>query len=86
MASLPRLQSTTLEGAFLEMAFLLQSGEINLANKGVGAANFINITADTDSTSVNISATLPIYFGASNQGGSVVAAEYMSTDYIYFTG
>lgn len=48
MAQLPPIQSTTLEGAFLEIAFLLQSGEINLGNKGVAAANFINITADSD--------------------------------------
>lgn len=86
MAQLPQLQSTTLEGAFLEMAFLLQSGEINLSNKGVSSANFINITADTDNALVNINATIPIYFGAFNQGGSVVAAEYMSNDYISVTG
>ncbi len=48
MAALPQLQSKTLEGAFLELAFLLQSGEINMSNKGVAAANFINVTADTD--------------------------------------
>lgn len=85
MAQLPQLQSTTLEGAFLEMAFLLQSGEVNLNNKGVAAANFINITADTDSELVNISATVPIYFGATGHGGTVAAAEYMANDYINFT-
>jgi hypothetical protein len=85
MAPLPQLQSTTLEGAFLEMAFLLQSGEVNLNNKGVAAANFINITADTNNESVNISATIPIYFGATGHGGSIAAAEYMATDYIKFT-
>lgn len=84
MAALPLLQSTTLEGAFLEMAFLLQSGEINLGNKGIGAANFINITADTDNELVNVTATIPIFFGASGHGGSI-AAEYMSNDYIKFT-
>lgn len=85
MAALPQLQSTTLEGAFLEMAFLLQSGEVNLNNKGVAAANFINITANTDNQSVNVSATVPIFFGAAGRGGSVAAAEYMANDYIKFT-
>ena len=85
MAALPQLQSTTLEGAFLEMAFLLQSGEINLGNKGIGAANFINITADTDNQLVNIIATIPIFFGSAQHGGSVAAAEYMANDYIGFT-
>lgn len=85
MARLPQLESTTLEGAFLEMAFLLQSGEINLNNKGVAAANFINITADTDNESVNISATMPIFFGSCGRGGSVAAAEYMANDYVKFT-
>lgn len=85
MALLPQLQSTTLEGAFLEMAFLLQSGEINLNNKGVAAANFINITADTDNQLVNVSATVPIFFGSCARGGSIAAAEYMANDYIKFT-
>lgn len=85
MAPLPQLQSTTLEGAFLEMAFLLQSGEINLANKGVAASNFINITSDTDENSVTVNATVPIYFGACGKGGSIAAAEYMATEYIKFT-
>ena len=85
MALLPQLQSTTLEGAFLEMAFLLQSGEINLANKGVAASNFINITSDTDENSVTVNATVPIYFGACGKGGSIAAAEYMATEYIKFT-
>lgn len=85
MAALPQLQSTTLEGAFLELAFLLQSGEINLSNKGVAAANFINITSDSDTESVSISATIPIFFGSSGRGGSVAAAEYMASDYVKFT-
>jgi len=85
MATLPQLQSTTLEGAFLEMAFLLQSGEVNLNNKGVAAANFINITANTDEESVNITATIPMYFGASKHGGTIAAAEYMANTYIRFT-
>lgn len=85
MAQLPQLQSTTLEGAFAEMAFLLQSGEINLTNKGVAASNFINITCDTDNQSLNINATVPIYFGACGRGGSVAAAEYMASEYIKFT-
>lgn len=85
MAQLPQLQSTTLEGAFLEMAFLLQSGEINLSNKGIAASNFINIISDTDNLSASISATIPIYFGACGKGGSIAAAEYMATEYIRFT-
>lgn len=85
MAALPQLRSTTLEGAFLEMAFLLQSGEINLANKGVAASNFINILSDTDQHSININATIPIYFGSAGHGGSIAAAEYMANDYIKFT-
>lgn len=85
MAALPPLKSTTLEGAFLEMAFLLQSGEVNMNNKGIAAANFINITADTDNESVSISATIPIFFGATGYGGSIAAAEYMASVYIKFT-
>lgn len=85
MAALPQLKSTTLEGAFLEMAFLLQSGEINMNNKGVAAANFINITADTDTEKVSIIATMPIFFGSTGHGGSVAAAEYLASDYIRFT-
>lgn len=85
MAALPLLQSTTLEGAFVEMAFLLQSGEINLSNKGVAASNFINITCDTDKQLLNISAIVPIYFGACGKGGSVAAAEYMASEYVNFT-
>lgn len=85
MAALTQLQSTTIEGAFLELAFLLQSGEINLNNKGVAAANFVNITSDSDTESVSVSATMPIFFGASGRGGSVAAAEYMASDYIKFT-
>lgn len=85
MAILPQLQSTTLEGAFLEMAFLLQSGEVNMSNKGVAAANFINITANTSAESVSVSATVPIFFGSCGRGGSVAAAEYMANDYVKFT-
>ena len=85
MAPLPPLKSTTLEGAFLEMAFLLQSGEVNMNNKGIAAANFINITANTDEELVNIQATIPIFFGATGHGGSIAAAEYMASDYIKFT-
>lgn len=85
MAQLSQLQSTTLEGAFLEMAFLLQSGEINLSNKGIAASNFINITSDTDNLSASINATIPIYFGACGKGGSIAAAEYMASEYIRFT-
>lgn len=85
MASLPLLKSTTLEGAFLEMAFLLQSGEINLNNKGVAAANFINIVASTSTQSIGVNATIPIFFGSAERGGLIAAAEYMANDYIKFT-
>lgn len=85
MAQLPQLQSTTIEGAFLELAFLLQSGEININNKGVAAANFINITSDSDNQIVSISATMPIFFGSCGRGGSIAAAEYMALDYVRFT-
>lgn len=85
MAALPPLTSTTLEGAFLELAFLLQSAEVNINNKGIAAANFINITSDSDTESVNVTATMPIFFGSSGRGGSVAAAEYMASDYVNFT-
>lgn len=85
MAQLPQLQSTTLEGAFLEMAFLLQSGEVNMANKGIAAANFINIAVNSNTESINLTATIPIFFGACGRGGSIAAAEYMASDYIKFT-
>ena len=85
MAALPPVQSNTLEGAFLEMAFLLQSGEVNLSNKGIAASNFINITSDSDNLSVSINATMPIYFGACGKGESIAAAEYMASEYIKFT-
>lgn len=85
MAALPQLQSTTLEGALLEMAFLLQSGEVNMNNKGIAAANFINITANSDSQIVSVNAIIPIFFGSTGRGGSIAAAEYMANDYIKFT-
>ena len=85
MAALPQLQSTTLEGAFLEMAFLLQSGEVNQANIGVVDSDFLNIIADTNEETITIAATIPIFFGACGDGGSVAAAEYMPSQYVHFT-
>lgn len=85
MATLPQLQSTTLEGAFLEMAFLLQSGEVNRANKGVVNSDFLNIIADTNEETITVAATIPIFFGACGAGGSIAAAEYMSSQYVHFT-
>lgn len=85
MAALPPIQSTNLEGAFLELAFLLQSGEVNKANQGIDNSNFLNIIADTNQETVTVTAAIPIYFGACGNGGSVAAAEYTASEHIHFT-
>lgn len=93
MASLPTFQSTTLEGAFLEAAFLLQRGELNYLNSGDWKSlgenyvvpSFINITVDTEQQRVTINATLPVASAPNSFGGYFVAYQFLQNKYLTST-
>lgn len=91
MATIPSFTSTTLEGAFLEAAFLLQKGEINfhLAGKdksgdpdkpGVDESltkRYINILIDTDQQRAIINATVPVASAPNSFGGYFIAYQFV---------
>jgi hypothetical protein len=90
MAPLPQFQSTTLEGAFLEAAFLLQQGEINYLRSGdwkrfgenYQVPSYINITIDTDQQRAVIVATVPIGVTNNSFGGYLIARQFIENKYI----
>lgn len=99
MVALRPFKSSTLEGAFLEAAFLLQQGELNYflsgdwkvdldnnATKtpsGEDLPNYINITIDTDQQRCIITATIPVQLKSKPFGGSLVATEFAINEYVY---
>lgn len=90
MANKPQFQSTTLEGAFLEAAFLLQQGELNyyLSGdwKGLGenyqVPNYINITINTDEQRAVIAATIPVGIINNSFGGYLLARQFVESQYV----
>lgn len=96
MASLPTFKSTTLEGAFLEAAFLLQNGEINYhlagGDKSRDAENpgidpllklkYVNITINTDEQRAVITATIPAGINSNSFGGYLIAYQFISDQYV----
>jgi len=93
MATLKPFTSSTLEGAFLEAAFLLEKGEIerNYANKPEDDSkpwnklSFITITINTDTQRVVITATLPIRVESNSFGGRLLVEEFISDSFVYDT-
>lgn len=99
MVALRPFKSSTLEGAFLEAAFLLQQGEINYylsgdwkidldnsatePNDGSDLPNYINITIDTDQQRCIITATIPINVKSKPFGGYLLATEFANDEYVY---
>lgn len=95
MATLKPFTSTTLEGAFLEAAFLLQQGELNYLQSGdwkregsteqesIELPNFINATIDTDQQRCVITATLPIQIKSNSFGGYLLVDEFLIDRYVY---
>lgn len=96
MADKPEFRSTTLEGAFLEAAFLLQKGEINHHLMGRDKSStdnpntigidesqvlkYINITIDTDQQRAIIVATIPVASAPNSFGGYLVAYQFIRND------
>ncbi len=76
MAALPSFQSTTLEGLFLEVAFLLQEKELDRA-KNPEDFNLVNVTVNSDTQNAMIEATLPIDTIATQNGTFAVARPYL---------
>lgn len=77
MAQIPQpLQSNTLEGLFLEVAFLIQKKELN-EEKNPQKLNLINITVDTDTKKATIAMAMPIDFSTTQNGGYIVANPYL---------
>lgn len=99
MATLKSFTSSTLEGAFLEAAFLLQGGELNYylsgdwktdidSNStkpinGNDLPNYINITVDTDQQRCVITATLPIGVKSNSFGGYLLVDDFADDKYVY---
>lgn len=98
MATLKPFTSTTLEGAFLEAAFLLQQGELNYIRSGDWKSspdstsepiiedslpNYINITIDTDQQRCIITATIPVRVLSNSFGGYLLANTFASDKYVY---
>lgn len=99
MAILKPFTSTTLEGAFLEAAFLLQQGELNYIDSGDWKSdpdsnvtnsikpedlpNYINITVDTDGQRCTITATLPLIVKSNSFGGYLLVREFADGKYVY---
>lgn len=96
MASKPQFKSTTLEGAFLEAAFLLQKAEIewhlagkdksqNENNPGIDESltlKYINITIDTDQQRAVVTATIPIGIDSNSFGGYLIAYQFVEDEYV----
>lgn len=76
MAAIPQIQSNTLEGLFLEVAFLIQKKELD-DTKNPQKLNLINITIDTDTKKATIAMALSIDFSTTQNGGYVVAYPYL---------
>lgn len=76
MAVIPQIQSNTLEGLFLEVAFLIQKKELD-DTKNPQKLNLINITIDTDTKKATIAMALSIDFSTTQNGGYVVAYPYL---------
>lgn len=91
MASLRPFHSSTLEGAFLEAAFLMEKGEIGLnhANKPDDIAEpwskqaLINITMDTNSQRIVVTATIPIKVEPNSFSGYLLAHEFLNDYHVY---
>lgn len=98
MATLRPFTSTTLEGAFLEAAFLLQQGELNYYLSGDWKSppgstsqpttedslpNHINITIDTDQQRCIIAAAIPIRVLSNSFGGYLLANTFADDEYVY---
>lgn len=78
MANLTPLQSSTMEGALLELALQLQVHE-KYVNTNPSDYNFINVTIDTDQKRAVIAATIPINFATTGNGGYVLAIPYLKS-------
>lgn len=68
------LTSTTLEGAFLEVATLLNKEEVS----NLDSPNNIQLQVNTDNGVVSITANIPVSFGTTSSGELQVT----STEYI----
>ncbi len=73
MATLPTLQSTTLEGALLEVTVLLQQAEA----AATPPLDRISLTFDADAKEAVINATLPINYSATASGVNLAAQTYV---------
>lgn len=90
MASLKPFRSTTIEGAFLEVAFLLEKGEIHL-NQSLGGLSeetiekqaFIQIILDTNEQRIVVTATVPITIESNSFGGYLLAKEFVKDEDVY---
>ena len=71
------LTATTLEGAFVQIAQLLQGAEqtYDLA-EGETRQNRVNLSVNTDQSTMSITATLPITAAVSGSGVTYSATEY----------
>ena len=76
MAQIPRVQSNTLEGLFLEVAFLMQKYE-NSDTTNPQKLNAINIAIDSDDKTATITSKIPIDYTHGQNGGFVVAYPYL---------
>lgn len=97
MASLQPFLSTTLEGAFLEAAFLLQRSELNWHFAGKDKSQdptksqvddtlslkYINITIDTDQQRATITAQIPVGINSNSFGGYLIAYQWIKDEYVY---
>jgi hypothetical protein len=68
------LTSVSVAAALLESAFLLQAAEN--AVPSATRPNIINVTIDTDSSTANISAQIPLTFTTGVNGFALAAADY----------
>ncbi|NUN66323.1 hypothetical protein HCU40_16585 [Pseudanabaena biceps] len=81
------LNSTTLAGAFVEIARKLNDAEKarNAANLSQAPKNNVTMSADFDGSSYNINISLPIGESLSTSGGLVVApTDYLGSTYSAF--
>lgn len=82
------LSSTTLAGAFVEAARLLNDAEAerNAANPGVAPKNNVSMTADFDGRTLNTTIALPFVQTFDTAGKVVIAAsDYLGGTYSAFT-
>lgn len=77
MAQIPQnIQSNTLEGLFLETAFLMQKYE-NSNTTNPQKLNAINIVIDSNDKTATITSKIPIDYTPDQNGGFIVAYPYL---------